>query len=167
MNIESTSRTLEAFAYIVEHAPVTKRNMYNVLKVFYLADKLHMERYGRFIFDDQYSAMPKGPVPSSAYNLMKSIKSGKTVGHSMESTVSFISQHNLKALRKADEDLFSSSDLLCIDEVIATSEKEDLGELSHDAAWESTIPNQLMSIEAILSTLKNSEGLLHLHENRY
>lgn len=167
MNKESISRILEAFAYIVERAPVQKRNMYNVLKVFYLADKLHMERYGRFIFDESYSAMARGPVPSTAYDLIKAIRYGNELPFLIESPVTLGSNHIVTAIRPADEDLFSGSDLLCMDEVINLSENEDLGDLSHDDAWKNTRRNSIMPIEAILSTLQNSEALLELHQNRH
>jgi uncharacterized phage-associated protein len=167
MNKESNSRILEAFAYIAERAPAHKKNTYNVLKVFYLADKLHMERYGRFIFDESYSAMKKGPVPSTAYDLIKVIRSGQELPFSIQSPVTLDSNHMVTATRQADEDLFSGSDLLCMDEVIKLSESEDLGELSHDNAWKSTVRNSFMPIEAILSTLQNSEALLELHHNRH
>jgi uncharacterized phage-associated protein len=141
--------------------------MYNVLKVFYLSDKLHMERYGRFIFDDNYSAMSKGPVPSGAYDLIKVIKSGGDLPFSVESPVKLGANHIVSTLRHADEDVFSGSDLLCLDEVISRSESEDLGDLSHDDAWRDTRRNGMMSVEAIISTLKNSKALLDLHRNRY
>lgn len=167
MNKESISRILEAFAYIAERAPAQKKNMYNVLKVFYLADKLHMERYGRFIFDESYSAMERGPVPSTAYDLIKAIRNDQELPFSIKSPVTLGSNHIVSAKRQADEDLFSGSDLLCMDEVIQLSENEDLGDLSHDNAWESTGRNSLIPIEAILSTLQNSEALLELHHNRH
>ncbi|OFJ23079.1 hypothetical protein BFX32_00970 [Vibrio cholerae] len=167
MNKESISRILEAFAYIAERAPAQKKNMYNVLKVFYLADKLHMERYGRFIFEESYSAMAKGPVPSMAYDLIKSIRDGKDLPFSIEPPVTLGSNHIVTVQRQADEDLFSGSDLLCLDEVIQLSKNEDLGDLSHDDAWKSTSRNSFMPIEAILSTLQNSEALLELHHNRH
>ncbi|WP_417438873.1 Panacea domain-containing protein [Idiomarina sp.] len=167
MNKESISRILEAFAYIAERAPAHKKNMYNVLKVFYLADKLHMERYGRFIFDESYSAMEKGPVPSTAYDLIKNIGKGKELPFSVESPVKLGSNYIVTAKRQADEDLFSGSDLLCMDEVIQLSENEDLGDLSHDEAWKRAGRNNFMPVEAILSTLQNSKALLELHHNRH
>lgn len=167
MSKEGVSRILEALAYIAERAPARKKNMYNVLKVFYLADKLHMERFGRFIFDENYSAMAKGPVPSTAYDLVKAIKSGEKLPFSIESPVTVGSNHDVKVRRHANEDFFSGSDLLCIDEIIELSQNEDLGDLSHDDAWKKTGRNRIMSIEAILSTLHNSEDLLQLHQNRH
>jgi uncharacterized phage-associated protein len=167
MNKESTSRILEALAYIADRAPVHKKNMYNVLKVFYLADKLHMERFGRFIFEESYSAMPKGPVPSTAYHLIKLIGSGGELPFSLESPVTLGSNYQVIPTRQADEDFFSGSDLLCIDEIIERSQHEDLGDLSHDEAWKNTRRNSFMPVEAILSTLQDSEALIQLHNNRH
>ena len=167
MKKEACARILEAFAYIADHAPSRKRNMYNVLKVFYLADKIHMERFGRFIFDDSYSAMAKGPVPSKAYDLMKSIRDGSDLPFDMQSPVSLVDDNIVQVNRQANEDLFSGSDLACLDEIINLSETKDLGDLSHDEAWEKTKRNSRMSIESILSTLKNSDVLIDLHRNRH
>lgn len=167
MNKESINRILEAFAYIAERAPAGRQNMYNVLKVFYLADKLHMERYGRFIFDDSYSAMRLGPVPSTAYDLMKAIKSGGELPYAAQSSVQVGANHRVTALRSADEDEFSGSDLLCLDEIIQLSETQDLGNLSHDEAWAQTERNRMMPMEAILSTLQNSDALIELNRNRH
>jgi len=164
---EKYIRILEAFAYIAERAPVRKNNMYNVLKVFYLADKLHMDRYGRFIFDDEYSAMQKGPVPSAAYDLIKIIRAKKALPFSIEAPVQLAANHQVVPLRNADEDVFSSSDLICLDEVIEWSKTSDLGDLSHDVAWKQTETNRMMPVETILSTLQNSKTLLDLHQNRH
>lgn len=167
MNKEVIERIIEAFAYIAERAPVHKKNMYNVLKVFYLADKLHMEKFGRFIFDDNYSAMQRGPVPSTAYDLIKAIRTENALPHSLQSPVQVGDDHIVIVKRKANEDLFSLSDLKCINEIIELSREQDLGELSHDHAWESTARNEFIPTQAILSTLDKSEALLNLYENRH
>ncbi|WP_341939619.1 Panacea domain-containing protein [Marinimicrobium sp. C2-29] len=164
---ERLSRIVEAFAYIAERAPANKKNMYNVLKVFYLADKLHMERYGRFIFDDSYSAMERGPVPSAAYNLIKDIRDGRQLPFDIDSPVKLGARHKVVPLRHADEDYFSGSDLLCLDEVIELSSSKDLGDLSHDVAWANAPRNKLMSDESILSTMRHSKELIELHTNRH
>lgn len=164
---ENLSRILEAFAYIAERAPARKDNMYNVLKVFYLADKLHMERYGRFIFNDNYSAMRKGPVPAIAYDLIKDIKSGQKLPLELDAPVKVGPRYQVQPLRSADEDLFSGSDLLCIDEIIELSKTVDLGEYSHDNAWNETPLNRMIPVESILCTLQHGDALLDLHRNRH
>ncbi len=164
---EDISRILEAFAYIVDKAPENKKNMYNILKVFYLADKIHMENYGRFIFNDRYIAMPKGPVPSLAYDLMKDLKTNGKSFQNVESPVTFIEKFKLCKLRDANIDYFSRTDLECIDKVIELSKYEDLGDLSHDIAWQKTVQNKTMDMTAIISTLKDSDALIELYQNRY
>ena len=42
-----------------------------ICKLLYFADKTSLEKYGRFIFGDDYLAMKAGPVPSGAYDLIK------------------------------------------------------------------------------------------------
>jgi len=158
-------KILEAFAYIAARAP--KKNEYNVLKVFYLADKAHMERYGRFIFEDSYAAMTKGPVPSLAYDLIKVIRTAGKIPHSLTAPIQIQGHHEVAALRHADEDVFSGSDLECIDDILELSATKDLGDLSHDEAWEKTDRNAVIPVELIINTLQNSDLLLELHRNRH
>ncbi|ARD10142.1 hypothetical protein B7R56_15855 [Pseudomonas savastanoi pv. retacarpa] len=165
--IEQKKRTLEAFAYIAAKNPL-KNNMYNVLKVFYLADKFHMERYGRFIFNEEYAALDKGPVPSNAYDLMKVLKAKKAVleGESVPVEVNGVA---VVALREFDDQLFSDSELECLDDVITISRTKDLGDLSHDAAWRKARSEQrhFMPDDFIIDILANAESLKNLVKNRY
>lgn len=165
--IEQTKRTLEAFAYIAEKNK-NKDNIYNVLKVFYLADKIHMERFGRFIFDESYAAMDKGPVPSHAYNLIQQLIRHGNLACELESPVRVVGV-KVVVERQFDDELFSDSDLECIDEVIEISRTKDLGELSHDSAWEKArnLHKHFMPDEYILDSLGNSELLKSLVSNRY
>lgn len=162
---EQQEKILEAFAYIAERAH--KKNSYNLLKVFYLADKLHMERYGRFIFSDEYAAMAKGPVPSLAYDLLKSIRSGHALPNELKAKVYVSCDHNVGLISQFDDDLFSDSDLECIDEIINMSKTRDLGDVSHDTAWEKTPRNAIMSTSDIIDTLHNSKIIHDLHINRH
>ena len=47
---------------------------YDVLKSLFLADRSHLNRFGRPITFDNYVAMRAGPVPSLAYDLLKESK---------------------------------------------------------------------------------------------
>jgi Protein of unknown function (DUF4065) len=40
----------------------------------YFADHKHLSRYGSAITDDTYIAMANGPVPSMAYDILKSLR---------------------------------------------------------------------------------------------
>jgi len=165
---EKFQRMLEAFAYIAQCCS-HKSNLYNVLKVFYLADKLHMERHGRFIFNERYAAMKKGPVPSDAYNLMKAIRRNENLPFDLISPVTYEGNHEIVAKREFDDSLFSDSDLECIDEIVEVSKTQDLGELSHDNAWKNCMRNgqHFMPEQEIIGILHNADLLLNLQENRF
>jgi uncharacterized phage-associated protein len=165
--IEQQKRTLEAFAYIAEKNP-RKSNYYNVLKVFYLADKLHMEKFGRYIFDENYLALAKGPVPAKAFTMIQELCKFDKLMCELASPVR-IDGYKVVVLRKCDDQFFSESDLECIDEIIALSATKDLGDLSHDEAWNKAIKAGLhyMPNDYIIDSLKNSELLKELINNRY
>lgn len=66
-------RIVEAVLFLVGEAdarsvPVTQ---YDLVKSLFLADRAHLNKYGRPITFDNYVAMTHGPVPSTAYNLLK------------------------------------------------------------------------------------------------
>jgi hypothetical protein len=66
-------RILEAALYLIQEgerrrAPVTQ---YEIVKSLFLADVAHLERYGRPVTFDNYSALEFGPVPEAAYDMLK------------------------------------------------------------------------------------------------
>lgn len=44
---------------------------YDIVKSVFLADKRHLDEYGRPVTFDNYSAMLHGPVPSATYDMLK------------------------------------------------------------------------------------------------
>jgi uncharacterized phage-associated protein len=46
-------------------------SQYDIIKTLFLADKKHLNEYGRPVTFDNYCAMKYGPVPSFAYDLLK------------------------------------------------------------------------------------------------
>jgi hypothetical protein len=69
----NVEKTMAAIAYLIAKAGVQKRLMsqYDILKMLFLADKAHLNTYGRPVTFDNYFAMKEGPVPSFAYDLLK------------------------------------------------------------------------------------------------
>lgn len=67
------ARIVEAVLFLVEEAG--RRGMvvtqYDIVKSVFLADKRHLNKYGRPITFDNYVAMENGPVPSATYNILK------------------------------------------------------------------------------------------------
>ena len=66
-------RILEAVLLVLTEAkerswPLTQ---YDIVKTMFLADRAHLNKYGRPITFDNYVAMKFGPVPSLVYDLLK------------------------------------------------------------------------------------------------
>lgn len=55
----------------------TKSTKFVLCKLLFLADAIHLAKYGRPILGGRYNAMPNGPVPSEALDLMNNVESGK------------------------------------------------------------------------------------------
>lgn len=114
-------RIMESLLYLISEAdcrkiPVTQ---YSLLKALFLADKAHLNKFGRPITYDNYVAMNHGPVPRFAYNLLKnevdlmdvygvkgSLWDKRRAPEISESAYCFTN-----ASRKANLDLLSESDL--------------------------------------------------------
>ncbi len=66
-------RIVEAILFIVAEACERKIavTQYDIVKSLFLADRAHLNKYGRPITFDNYVAMEHGPVPSTAYNFLK------------------------------------------------------------------------------------------------
>ncbi|RWD35582.1 Panacea domain-containing protein [Mesorhizobium sp.] len=66
-------RVIAAAAYAIHVAEKlgAKFTQYDVVKSVFLADRAHLNEFGRLISSDKYVAMEHGPVPSTVYNLLK------------------------------------------------------------------------------------------------
>jgi uncharacterized phage-associated protein len=66
-------KIVEGILFLVNLA--SKRNQeltqYDIVKSLFLADKSHLNKYGRPVTFDNYVAMEHGPVPSFAYSVLK------------------------------------------------------------------------------------------------
>ena len=111
---------MAALAYLQQKLPGLTRHQ--AFKLLYLADLLHLERYGRPITGDTYVAMEYGPVPSQLYDL---VKRHLSAGPSLPKI-------------EADLEELSRSDLRILDEVVDRYGRYTFAErteLTHDEAW--------------------------------
>jgi hypothetical protein len=65
-------KTLAAILFLAKQDG--KIDLYALLKTIYYADKNHLHEWGRTITSDGYAKMECGPVPSSAYDMLKSVR---------------------------------------------------------------------------------------------
>ncbi|MDK1119077.1 MAG: Panacea domain-containing protein [Anaerolineae bacterium] len=159
------SKALETLVYLARK----DQRQYWILKTIYLADKEHLKLYGRQIFDDRYIAMSLGPVPSLAYDIVKSVRADSarfSFPEPMPSTAlnapdnyTVVAQRN----READMDLLSESEIKCLNDahnMIKDLTIEEVKKLTHDAAYKAADENDEMSIKDVIKTLENSAEIL-------
>jgi uncharacterized phage-associated protein len=144
-------KATEALVYVASR--VRDHDLYATLKVLYLADKRHLHRYGRFVFGDTHYALPHGPVPQGAYDIIKGLRNEPN-GRQYESAQLALRMegNTIMPQRDADTDVFSASDLECLDEAIAEFGRLSFAELktrTHDAAYKATSHCGEIAIEAI------------------
>lgn len=69
-NINKVVEAILATVHFGEKMGLTV-TQYDIVKTVFLADKTHLNKYGRPITYDQYVAMYHGPVPSCTYDFLK------------------------------------------------------------------------------------------------
>ena len=113
-----------------------KINKMKAIKLIYLADRLHLRKYGRPIVGDIYWAMKLGPVGSRTKKVAE-------LADMPEESFSYAKKYikpgddnkqSFTALKPVDTDIFSKTDLECLESVYKTFSDKDqfeLAELTH------------------------------------
>lgn len=144
-------KIVELLLYLAHKRPDADK--YQAVKFFYLADREHLQRYGRPITYEAYYALWYGPVASNALDLLNDdpwvleqvginklpfeTEIGKTKSGKATTYIR-------KPLRDVNYELFSKSDLKVFDEIIekyGNASFDDLYKITHRdfsyvTAWE-------------------------------
>ena len=122
-------KAIETILYLTKK--ISNPDKYGICKLLYLADKVSLEKFGRFIFGESYVAMKEGATPSNAYDLLKN-----ATGVSIEGLR--VIGNTVMALREPNLDYLSESDIECLDRIIGKygDQPKSGGKDAHDAAWE-------------------------------
>ncbi len=96
-------------------------NKMKAIKLVWLADRLHLRRYGRTITGDVYFAMSFGPVASTTLDLVKPdpFLSEVEKSYSQEFIGEF-TKHHYSLVSSPDLNVFSRTDFDCINEINET-----------------------------------------------
>jgi uncharacterized phage-associated protein len=114
---------------------------HKAFKILYFAELKHLSRYGSYLFGDWYAAMPDGPVPSRTYDILKALRSELPFPVDVAEEASILrikNNHFIQPVGEVDYDLFSDSEVECIDESIQENKDLTYGQLkekSHGPAW--------------------------------
>ena len=81
-----------------------------LMKLLWLSDRIHLNKYGRLILRDNYNALPHGPIPSLSLNYSKT---------TLPEFYSVLG-NKIKAVKEFDSKYFSGSDLEVMNYVWST-----------------------------------------------
>lgn len=170
-------KAIAAIGYLVSE---TGADLYSVMKMLYLADKQHLQRFGRTICGDHYVAMPKGPVPDRAYNLCKFIRGSRDHFDPLPTAREWLKLEGnaFQLLRAPDIDELSRSDIDALNhaaEIHKAGNWKGVFDASHDdawrAAWAAAEANNSrctdMELDAIAATLPNGPALIEYLADRH
>lgn len=128
---------------------------FQIGKALYFADMEHLNRFGRPVTFDNYTAMQKGPVPSLAYDALKPEKDYSQLMGSDRPWTSIPRGSNpdaneFTANRLPRLEYLSKTDLEALDlglDKVLNTPREELHRLTHDnpaykEAWSSKAPGQ-------------------------
>lgn len=155
-------------AILYAASQIPSPSFHKLSKVFYFADRLHLERYGSFMFGGEYWALRFGPVPMEVYRLLSEVREHPERSAAAGFVVELISVDGypapvIRPLEPPDLDELSEAALECLDESIKQHGNKSFQALtaeSHDAAWHAVGPDEVMTPELIAATLPNAPELL-------
>lgn len=162
-------KLLEAIVFVATKVP--EPTLHKISKMFWYADKLHLERYGFVLSADTYHAFPDGPVPSLIYDILKIAKGLKQFvpGVDADSVREALSVQadgrTVQSSRAPNIDYLSETEIECLLDAMAAHGHKSFGTLSretHDAAWSSVPRNAPIPLRAIVDTLPNAEEVATL-----
>ena len=158
-------KALETILYLANR--VSDSDIYGICKLLYLVDKTCLEKYGRFIFGETYCAMKEGSTPSNAYDLLKEA-STKPIDELQVKGI------QVAALRNADLEYLSESDIECLNQIIDVWGKApnwSRRDAAHDDAWKKAWEKRgskhsvKIPVESIAELLTDSDDLINYLSN--
>jgi uncharacterized phage-associated protein len=162
--IPNGPKVREALLHVIREAD--RRNIritqFEILKTLFLADRAHLNRYGRPITFDEYVAMQDGPVPSLAYDVLKEALAAWKEAEITEPLWTVQPSKRLKnfyhcAMREASDKVLSDSDLEELSAALTLVRK-----LGYKGTWDATHSDPAY----IDAWAKKREGM-HQHQMEY
>ena len=127
-------RILAAVLYLMNLRPAL--TVYPLVKSVYFADRWHLNRYGRPVTYDSYSAMEQGPVPSMTYDMLKPAKAkvfaeiyGFYPPWKVETTGK---TPRYTPLQGYDTEVLSSSDIFELEKALRHVRSSNRGDIEHE-----------------------------------
>ncbi|MCY3835496.1 MAG: Panacea domain-containing protein [Anaerolineaceae bacterium] len=153
-------KAVEILIYVSRR--IEEPTILRVFKLVYLAEKLHLERYGLMLCNDRYDALQYGPAPRNMYDIVNEARYVDDYGFRVR-------ERNIEVLREENREHLSEATIFCLDEVLKQFGDEPIGRLveaSHDRAWEEAwrergeVRRFEMPLESIVDKLKDGAEIL-------
>jgi len=146
---ENPNKVINALAFVIALAQENgrKASQYDLVKTLFLADRQHLNEWGRLITFDNYVAMNHGPVPSLAFDILKETSKGlsffkdkQTPWKCEKATATHSNYYIYFDAKKFDfKKILSESDIDCLERnlnVVQTLGFSQIRKLTHeDAAY--------------------------------
>jgi len=153
-------KAIEAIVYI------SRKNgdLFHIMKILYYADKFHLEWNGRLITGDYYIAMKDGPVPSAAYDIIKTVR-GDGLAIFKENPQEAFRVEDwmiIKPNRDPNLDYLSESEIEVLDKAIEKYSKmsyQELWDIVHEEEPYKQARSDI-SLESIVNSLANADEVL-------
>jgi hypothetical protein len=142
-------KAVAAILYLAKNLEISDK--LTIAKALYFADKYHLNRYFRFILGDVYACMPRGPVPSDTYDLLKQGMEGQFEIH----------DHKIIPLAEPDMGEFSRSDIIALDyalEFCKGKSPDELSSISHDEVYDKN-GSHLIDMSDFVENTENKDNL--------
>jgi len=166
MNNYDVKKIANALIFFID-SDVKNLGITKLMKLFFYADKYHLEAYGKPIFNHTYQKLPRGPVPTWLYSIIRTAVSGFW-DYDFESEVEVFNHYigageivngkyiQITFSKKQDFDskFFSKSQLKILEKV--ANEFKDItankiSEKSHTTrAWQSVGDNEQISYASMI-----------------
>jgi uncharacterized phage-associated protein len=131
---------INSLIYILSKFEDNTAEFHKTFKILYFAEQKHLAKYGKSITDDSYAALPYGPVPSLAYDIVKYSKGTDTTNENLAeaSKMITVNHNNITSNIEVDLEWLSKTEIDCLDESFNENKDLTFGQLtdkSHDIAW--------------------------------
>jgi uncharacterized phage-associated protein len=166
MNSERINEIIHTMLFVLKELG-GQADFHRIFKLIYIADKEHLAEYGTHILDDKYIAMENGPVLSSAYDILKSLR--ETPDPYASQFLTLLDRYKVKAIQEPDLDELASSHIRFIKKAVKKFGKKGFGYLTdstHDAAYHSVELNSEMPYLSIAKAGGADKGMLACIQDR-
>lgn len=154
-----------------------------LMKLCFYADKYHLEEYGKPIFNHSYTKLPRGPVPTWLYSIVRTSISGNYDYDFQEEVNVFNEYIGIQEVsynkytqviftkkQEFNNKFFGKTQIKILDKVIEKFRiitAAEISELSHTTnAWKNVEMNEQITYESMVDDEETSQYVSYIQEEK-